>query len=102
MIIDVFLILLTLGIICIALGLYANNPALSIVGGALVFVCGAAIAFDSLEYKTGLTILPSGSDTIVSYNYDQYTNKGIGTGIALLGFAAIFLTLMENWRKKDS
>ena len=102
MILTIYLLLLGLGLIFIILGLWADNPILSIVGAGFLFICGTTMTLDNIEYKTGLTIVESGSTSTVTYNYTAYSNKTMGIIMTMVGFAALFLTLMDMWRARKT
>ena len=101
MILELYFVLLFMSLALIALGLYANNTALSIVGCGLLLVVGGIMAMDGIQYKTGMTLDDSGTTTTITYNYTDYKNTGLGIVIMLLGFGGVFLSMLDAWRTRQ-
>lgn len=101
MILTIYLVLLGLAALFITLGLWADNPVLSIMGCGLLFSVGATMMLDSLEYKDGMTITDNGLTQTIVYTYATYTNRTLGLLIMLTGFAGIFLTFLDMWRARQ-
>lgn len=110
MILTIYLVLLGISLLFITLGLFTNNVILNVTGGGLLIVLGAALMINGFEYKTGTTkttnytytntTLTSTQET-QTYTNTNYTDKTFGIFLMLVGFAAFFLSLLDEWRNRQ-
>lgn len=99
MILTLYLLLLLFTLIFFVLGLYLNNPVLSIVGCGFLFIMGSTL-MTGIEIQSGLTITDTETGALVDYRYENYSNHTFGFFIVLTGFAGLLLTFLDMWRAR--
>lgn len=109
MIIDFFVLLLTITLVFFILGYWTDNPILSITSAGFLFILGYTLMGvnvgvgepPGIEFRTGSTIVESGSTTTVTDTFTTESNRTIGFFLEFIAFAAIFLTLLNMWRNRE-
>jgi predicted tellurium resistance membrane protein TerC len=103
MLLSFYVLLLTITLIFLVVGFWADNPILSITGAGFLFILGYTLMVTGIEIKTGETITKDNitlTETVTN-TYSTNTNHTIGFWLTFIGFVAIFLTLLDMWRAKQ-
>jgi hypothetical protein len=101
LIIDIFLLLVGLSVLCIFFGWKAEKPYLLVFGYVLMFVTGMNL-FTGVEYYSGVTITTDGNSTVVTDNYTEYTNNTMGIMFSIIWGLMFVQTLLEFRPRRDA
>lgn len=90
--IDIILIIwIILFLIFFVAGIITDNPVFGLVGGMLLLLLGLGIIVSGLQLSSGMTMVTSGNQTDITYNYDTvappFSTWGLLFGLTLLAIS---------------
>ena len=107
MILEMFVLILSVCFFLMWYGYYTKIRAFAIVGLSIIFILSAWIVLYSysgqdslgLQYQTGLTVNNVDGNSVISYNYTTYndnTTFWFGFLLAIISMTGIFLVLIND------
>ena len=101
MILEVWVVLMTLAIVFLTLGYFMNIDLFRIVGIVFVFLLGTIFMASGLEYKSGSTVTTVGATNTIVNNYTTYDNHTIGFYITIAGALGFVWIMLDRKRRRE-
>ena len=100
MLLELFSVLLIIGLTLIVLGFIIDIPLLSIIGFTFLFLISFPLINNTLMYKTGSTITENSTATLVIDNYASFSDstKTYGFYLAIISAIGFILVVINTTR----
>lgn len=100
MIVELFSVLLVIGLVLIILGFVIDIPLLSIIGFTFLFLISLPLLNNTLTHKVGSTITENATAMLIEDNYASYGDSTRTYGIYMAVMSGIgFLLVVINTKR---
>jgi hypothetical protein len=103
LILDLFIVLVGISLVCVGIGVFSVNKVFAAVGLGLLFLLGVVLVTNTLQVQTGVLIVQNGTNLLVQNQYAYFADTNshwfgyLLSVLAFGGFCIIMFGLYGEW-----